>query len=78
MKKLFLLILVLVSAPLLAQTDSARQTSAKLEKEVTVKVELQFLVYLPPEYKNDDKKWPLVLFLHGAGERGEESSLGSC
>ena len=72
MKKLFLLLIVLVSASLLAQTDSARQVSGKLEKEVTVKVELRYLAYLPPEYKNDDKRWPLVLFLHGAGERGDD------
>ena len=75
MKKLFLLLLVLVSFPLFAQTDSARQISGKLEKEVTVKVELRYLVYLPPEYKNDDKKWPLVLFLHGSGERGDDLNL---
>ena len=75
MKKLFLLLIVLVSASLLAQTDSARQIPGKLEKEVTVKVELRYLVYLPPEYKNDDKKWPLVLFLHGSGERGDDLNL---
>ncbi len=75
MKKLFLLLLVLVSFPLFAQTDSARQVSGKLEKEVTLKVELRYLFYLPPEYKNDNKKWPLVLFLHGAGERGDDLSF---
>ena len=32
---------------------------------------IDYLVYLPPEY--DGKvKWPLVVFLHGAGERGED------
>lgn len=75
MKKLFLLLLVLVSFPLFAQIDSTRQVPGKLEKEVTVKVELRYLVYLPPEYKNDDKKWPLVLFLHGSGERGDDLNL---
>ena len=75
MKKLSLLLTVLISTSLFAQTDSARQTSSKLEKEVIVKVALQYLVYLPPEYKNDDQNWPLVLFLHGSGERGDNLSF---
>ena len=33
----------------------------------------RFQVYLPEEYrKNDRRPWPIVLFLHGRGERGEE------
>ena len=31
---------------------------------------IDYLVYLPDEYYNDEKSYPLVLFLHGAGERG--------
>ena len=30
---------------------------------------LQYLLYLPEKY-GDDKQWPLVVFLHGSGERG--------
>ncbi len=34
---------------------------------------LDCLVFLPPEYRGGaDEKWPLVFFLHGAGERGED------
>lgn len=34
-------------------------------------VRLEYLLYLPPEYAADaQRRWPLVLFLHGAGERG--------
>ena len=32
--------------------------------------DIDYLVYLPDEYYNDEKSYPLVLFLHGAGERG--------
>ena len=32
----------------------------------------QFRVYVPPHYE-DDRAWPAVLFLHGAGERGNDS-----
>lgn len=34
---------------------------------------LQYLLYLPKNYDSDDtKRFPLVLFLHGSGERGSE------
>lgn len=36
-------------------------------------VTYHFQVYLPEEYRRDDKKpWPMILFLHGRGERGAE------
>jgi predicted peptidase len=35
--------------------------------------ELHYLLALPADYdQQPDKKWPLVLFLHGAGERGSD------
>jgi len=39
----------------------------------TTTVEMRFLVSLPEGYDDDkSKKWPLMLFLHGAGERGND------
>jgi predicted peptidase len=36
-------------------------------------VTLNYLIYLPKEYGEDkSKRWPLILFLHGAGERGSD------
>jgi predicted peptidase len=36
-------------------------------------VKLDYLLYLPPGYeKEGEKKWPLIFFLHGSGERGTE------
>src|SRR6185503_20987868 len=33
----------------------------------------RYQVYLPEEWRrNDHKRWPVILFLHGRGERGEE------
>jgi predicted peptidase len=56
-------------ATTLAATPSGPQTAQTLQRDV--KVRMQYLLYLP---KNYDKKWawPLVLFLHGAGERGSD------
>src|SRR5436309_6778554 len=35
-----------------------------------------YLLYLPKEYATDQsKRWPLILFLHGAGERGNNLEL---
>src|SRR5262245_31673028 len=47
------------------------QTPQKFEKSVTRKVQANYLLYLPKDYSATSKKaWPLMLFLHGAGERG--------
>ncbi len=33
----------------------------------------RFQIYLPEEYKRNDRRlWPMILFLHGRGERGSE------
>jgi len=45
------------------------QKNMKFEKNVTMTLDLDYLLYLPEGY-SADKKYPLVLFLHGAGERG--------
>lgn len=49
------------------------QQSYKMSKEIRKTVELDYLLYLPEGYEEaSDKKWPLILFLHGAGGRGED------
>jgi len=42
-------------------------------KSVTTTVSLDYLLFLPKSAAADPgKKWPLLLFLHGAGERGND------
>src|SRR5262245_13148591 len=37
---------------------------------------LNYLLYLPPGYKADGTdRWPLIYFLHGSGERGDDLDL---
>lgn len=49
-----------------------QQTAAKLDTQV--RVQLNYLLYLPKDY-GEQKSWPLFLFLHGSGERGEDLEL---
>jgi predicted peptidase len=39
--------------------------------KVDYPIELGYLLSLPQDYDSKEK-WPLVLFLHGAGERGDD------
>ncbi|MBF8982678.1 prolyl oligopeptidase family serine peptidase [Lutibacter sp. B2] len=46
--------------------------STKIEK----KLSLKYLLYLPKNYhSNERKKWPLIVFLHGIGSRGEDIEI---
>ena len=42
---------------------------------ITRTVSAKYLISLPEGYGNVDQKWPLVLFLHGAGESGSDLEL---
>jgi len=49
-----------------------RQETGFLDRTATVEgVTYRYQVYVPADY-TADKKWPVVLFLHGAGERGDD------
>ncbi len=49
----------------------AGQSAQHFEKQVPVA--LDYLLFLPEGYNADtSKKWPLIMFLHGAGERGSD------
>lgn len=41
------------------------------EKTITKTVSSQYLLFLPEDY-GEKQQWPLILFLHGAGERGND------
>src|SRR6516162_11327694 len=54
------------------QPSNGKQQGKHFEKEITVKVKLDYLLYLPEGYDKEEKAWPLLLFLHGAGESGHD------
>jgi predicted peptidase len=53
-----------------AISPTAMQTSRKFQKIITRSVKLDYQLYLPEGYKKTGQPWPLLMFLHGAGERG--------
>jgi poly(3-hydroxybutyrate) depolymerase len=51
-------------------------SSQSFSGEVTLKVGYRYLLSLPEGYEADTaKKWPLLVFLHGSGERGDNLEL---
>jgi len=52
------------------------QHPRSFRRQITKAVDLDYLLFLPQGYGRDpEKKWPLMLFLHGAGERGDRLEL---
>jgi predicted peptidase len=52
------------------------QQACTLAAEIRKQVQLRYLLHLPEGYgAHPRKKWPLILFLHGMGERGEDLNL---
>lgn len=49
------------------------QTAQAFQARVRHDLRASYLLYLPPGYDPaGSKRWPLILFLHGAGERGTD------
>jgi len=51
------------------------QTPQKFNQALTKTVNLNYLLYLPNDYSSSKQNFPLILFLHGAGERGDDLEL---
>ena len=66
-----LLICIFVSA-----TAAGEQTSENLNTKITLDVNYHYLLSKPEAYDADQKrKWPLIVFLHGSGERGDNLEM---
>lgn len=48
------------------------QHSQTFEETVTKTLSCKYLLFMPEDYGEQEKDWPLMLFLHGAGERGSD------
>ena len=71
MKPFALALLLAVVGP--ALKAASVQTQQSIELKPGSMVQVSYLQYLPEGYADDGKKrWPVILFLHGAGERGND------
>lgn len=49
------------------------QRAQTLSETITKTLWLQYLLHLPPGYGDDpQQRWPMILFLHGSGQRGTD------
>jgi predicted peptidase len=73
-KSLFLTPLLMLAACGTIQNPTAMkpgQTAQKFHVQRKQVLDADYLLFLPEGYGTDTtKRWPLILFLHGAGERG--------
>ena len=71
MKRLFLVFFGIILFPGCSAQSSSRLIDSTFEAVSTE--EYQYYLYFPEEYDvREDKKFPLLLFLHGGGESGGE------
>lgn len=68
-----LTLLLLLSAMSHAATPETGFLNRKIAVEGT---DYRYVVYVPADW-TADRKWPVVLFLHGAGERGDDGLVQS-
>jgi predicted peptidase len=77
MKSSLSLMTLLLSTGLLLSTPAQpaaapNQQASHFEKKITITAKLDYLLSLPADYGQSHKRWPLVVFLHGAGESGSD------
>jgi len=73
--------ILLVSMTALVGCSSSREWSVmpgqhpqRFEREITIDARYDLLVYTPEAY-DPSRRWPLIVFLHGSGERGSDPNL---
>ena len=70
--RFFLTAALLMSAPLSSKAQVG-QHAQFFKKEITRTVAANYLLYLPKDYGvQGEKKWPLILYLHGGMGRGDD------
>jgi len=74
MKRIFPILTLTIGAIAFAGPVSAAvQTQNKLVVKSKRELDVKYLLYLPKGHAaKPEKRWPLILFLHGAGERGDD------
>ncbi|MFC1781751.1 prolyl oligopeptidase family serine peptidase [Planctomycetota bacterium] len=55
--------------------QAGSQSPRSFKKTITKDVNCGYQLFLPEGYGQEKKDWPLILFLHGMGERGDDLNL---
>ena len=62
--------------PIPGQKPCALDVKVPVSSTATITTRVHFLLYLPGDYgKDPQKKWPLILFLHGSGNIGSDLNM---
>jgi predicted peptidase len=73
---IFLTILFTFScSPEIDKSITGTNLHQEFHREISQVYDVNYLLYLPEDYFQASKKWPLVLFLHGSGERGTDINI---
>ncbi len=54
------------------QSLAPGQHDQLFDKTISQTMTMKYLLYLPADYDKGDAEWPLILFLHGGGGRGDD------
>jgi predicted peptidase len=74
MNKFRILIVILILTAISQHVSAQMQTKQKAK--IVRKTTLPYLLWLPADYKKEkEKTYPLMIFLHGSGERGDSLEL---
>jgi len=52
----------------------AQNDQKNLTKNISKKISVDYVLHFPDNYKKEKHDWPLIVFLHGSGERGNDLS----
>ncbi len=74
-KTALLLILVMFGCSSVQRALVGVQSEQMMEKDINITVRMQYLLYLPSDYEINKQDLPLIVFLHGSGERGDNLEL---
>ena len=73
--RLLLPLLIANIAVFLSAAEPGKQSAGSFVAAIDKPISYDYLIYLPEDYKPRGEGFPLLLFLHGAGERGDNLDL---
>ncbi len=75
MKNVFIALILMTTIGCTSSNEwiiTVGQHPQHFEKQIVKNVEYDLLVYTPKSFPEEKKLWPLIIFLHGTGERGSD------